>query len=390
MITTNEETLASNTALKRRKPHTALKIDKNIKHVKAEYDMIVFCHLRWDFVFQRPQHLISRLSQSYSILLIEEPVAYAEGEKFTARIRQVTDSITVLQPCVDTIEEIADVLKKQVSVNTTPIGWFYSAAFVPLLETVKFCKIVYDCMDELSLFKGAPQQLITREKELISKADLVFTGGKSLYEAKRHFKTNTYCFPSSVDRTHFDVSNESISIPEDIAHLPKPVIGYYGVIDERIDYALLKETARANPGCSFVMIGPLAKVTPEELPEAENLHFLGIRSYNRLPEYLQGFDIAMMPFAMNDSTKYISPTKTLEYMAGGKPIISTPVHDVVRDYNHCVKIVTNAAEFTSAINTFTADLNKSYLRAYNSILDSTSWDATAIHMIDLLKTKDLT
>ncbi len=388
MKTDYNEVLIPSPLVNQKKQQDFATVNKHTADEKKEYDMIVFCHLRWDFVFQRPQHLINRLSQSYKILMVEEPIVYAEGEKYTAHIKHITDRITVLQPRVDTINEIGDVIKKHLSSNTIPIGWFYSAAFVPVFEKIKFCKIIYDCMDELALFKGASQQLISQEKELILKADLVFTGGKSLYESKRHFKTSTYCFPSSVDREHFDIANKNAEVPNEIAYLPKPIIGYYGVIDERIDYLLLEETARENPDCSFVMIGPLAKITAEELPQNPNLYFLGMRDYNQLPAYLGSFDIAMMPFAMNDATKYISPTKTLEYMAGGKPVISTPVHDVVRDYNHCVKIIKNAGDFKSAIKSFIADEDKSYLKAYSSVLDATSWDATVMQMIELIKTKD--
>jgi glycosyltransferase involved in cell wall biosynthesis len=246
--------------------------------------------------------------------------------------------------------------------------------------------VIYDCMDELSLFKGADPQLIEQEKYLLSEADIVFTGGKSLYEAKKKVHSNVYCFPSSVEHAHFRKALNGIPVPEDVARLKGPIIGYYGVIDERIDLQLLDQVALACPDASFAMIGPLAKITSDELPQRKNIHYIGMRPYEQLPNYLKGFDIAMMPFAMNDSTKFISPTKTLEYMAAGKPIISTPVHDVVRDYKNHINIVHDADEFCNAKEAIMLQVeSKSYNHEkYNDILHSTSWDDTVKSMEKLI------
>jgi len=349
------------------------------------YDMIVFCHLRWEFVYQRPQHIISRLSSNIKVLFIEEPLPSQSGN--SGNLIMVSDTLHVLQPNVINIEAIANIIPEYVKNKNIPYGWFYSASFSPLLEQLDFETVIYDCMDELSLFKGAPEHLINQEKYLMAHADIIFTGGKSLYESKKQWHENVHCFPSSVDESHFAKALNGITVPDDIANLQSPVVGYYGVIDERIDLVLLHETALKLPNVSFVMIGPLAKIGEADLPREANIHYLGMKSYDVLPHYLKAFDIAMMPFALNDATKYISPTKTLEYMAARKPIISTKIVDVVRDYSRCVSLIETADEFAEAI-TFLVDKTDrlSMELEYYKILKKTSWDATADKMTSIIKT----
>jgi len=366
-----------------------IKKEKSLNTSNSEaqyYDMIVFCHLRWQFVYQRPQHIISRMSAHQKILLVEEPIHFEQHERGTATIDVINEQLHILQPKVESIEAIAEVLNKYVLNKNVPVGWFYSASFSPLLGALQFETVVYDCMDELSLFKGAPQQLIDQEKYLLANADIVFTGGKSLYESKNKMHSNVYCFPSSVDEAHFSKALNGIAVPEDIANLAAPIVGYFGVIDERVDLALINDTAIKMPEVSFVMIGPIAKIQDSDLPKQHNIHYLGMKSYEELPNYLKGFSIAMMPFALNDATKYISPTKTLEYMAAGKPIISTKITDVVRDYSDCVTFASSASEFTEAVNAILEDNNKiSREASYQEILKNTSWDATASQMKTLIK-----
>ena len=356
----------------------------NDKSTPKYYDMVVLCHLRWQFVYQRPQHIISRLSSTMKILFIEEPLPQHTDK--SGNLIVVNEMLHVLQPNVKNIESIAEILPEFIKNKTVPVGWFYSASFSPLLEQLNFETIVYDCMDELSLFKGAPEQLINQEKYLMAHADVIFTGGKSLYESKKQFHDNVHCFPSSVDQPHFAQALNGILIPDDVVNLQSPIVGYYGLIDERIDLELLHQAAIKLPNVSFVMIGPLAKIEESDLPKEPNIHYLGMKSYDELPHYLKAFDIAMMPFALNDATKYISPTKTLEYMAAGKPIISTKIKDVVRDYSRSVTLIETADEFCEAI-TFLFDKNdrQSLELEYFKILKKTSWDATANKMKSIIK-----
>lgn len=351
------------------------------KSTAASYDMLVFCHLRWDYVYQRPQHLLTRLAKDYRILVVEEPVGSNGTSKKNFDVQTVHVNVDVCRPPVNSTEEIGPYLKRHLHCRNYQIGWFYSAAFISVLEHLEFETVVYDCMDELSLFKGASPKLIGQEESLLSAADIVYTGGKSLYESKKLKHHNVHCFPSSVDVKHFSGNSQPAAKPADLAAIPHPIIGYYGVIDERIDLELLRKTAEMSPYASFVMIGPVCKIDESELPQAENIHYLGMKSYQELPQYLSHFDIAMMPFALNDSTKFISPTKTLEYMSAFKPIISTRIRDVERDYSHCISIVETAQEFSTAIR----EAGQQNVHAYCEILDKTSWDATANKMNETIK-----
>lgn len=369
-------------------PEITLATPQNeIDETGKDYEMLVFCHLRWGFVYQRPQHLISRLSQSLKVLFVEEPIPFAEGEEGSFEMEVIHENLHVLKPKTKNITAVASILQKMLPKDNFRVGWFYSAAFVDVLNDFNFESIVYDCMDELSLFRGADPQLVRQEKLLLSVADVVFTGGKSLFEAKDRQHHNVHCFPSSVDRQHFERALEDVELPADIRQIERPVIGYFGVIDERIDLDLLHKVALYNPQRNFVMLGPVVKISEEDLPREKNIHYLGMKAYKELPFYLAAFDIAMMPFALNDSTKFISPTKTLEYMAAGKPVISTPIKDVERDYSHCIPIVRTAEEFSSAIDKILTYNSEVMGKEYGEILDRTSWDMTANKMKDLLKIK---
>ncbi|MGB3545749.1 MAG: glycosyltransferase [Saprospiraceae bacterium] len=360
------------------------KIVRPERNDDAPYDLVVFCHLRWGFVYQRPQHIISRLSRTRKTLLIEEPWHRPESKEH--KLIRVSGNLDVLQPNVHRIEDILDLLPTYFPNRQVAVGWMYSPSFLPLLDYFDFGTLVYDCMDELSLFKGAPEAIIAQETALLAAADVIYTGGKSLYEAKRDRHQNVHCFPSSVDERHFARALEPLDTPADMEQISAPVVGYFGVIDERIDYGLLDETARLLPGVNFAMVGPLAKVGEEDLPRRENIHYLGMKAYEELPAYLRCFDIAMMPFALNDSTKFISPTKTLEYMAAGRPIISTPIRDVVRDYDEVVSIVSDAPRFAAAVERMLVkgEIAQQILGRYRPILERTSWDNTVTRMDTLL------
>lgn len=324
------------------------------------------------------------MAKQGSVLFIEEPLPFSPEEENTAHIYKVNDAITVLQPRVRHITDIKEVFRNMPPISAN-LGWLYSPAFTPLLGVFSMNKIVYDCMDELTLFRGADPTLVEQEKQLLSIANLVFTGGKRLYESKREAHGNVHCFPSSVDHAHFRKALNGIAVPEDMNFHRQPVIGYYGVIDERIDMSLLEDAAKLLPNATFVMIGPMAKISHEDLAKGPNIHYLGMRSYDELPNYLKKFDIAMMPFAMNEATHFISPTKTLEYMAAYKPIISTPVYDVVRDYSHCVHIVSTSLDFKDAVNSIVASKdNGTLIQNFDKVLEETSWDTTVQKMREIL------
>jgi len=237
---------------------------------------------------------------------------------------------------------------------------------------------VYDCMDELSAFHGAPPELIEMEQKLFSRAQVVFTGGASLHEAKRQQHRNVHLFASSIDREHFAAARLPLPNPADQAEVPHPRIGYYGVLDERLDQSLLGAAAQENPEWHFILVGPIAKIDQRQLPQAPNIHYLGQKSYKELPQYLANWDVAMLPFAQNASTEFISPTKTPEYLAAGRPVVSTPIQDVVRPYGHLglVEIAGDAAAFSAPIETCLSRKEKEWLARVDQFIVKMSWDRT--------------
>jgi glycosyltransferase involved in cell wall biosynthesis len=230
-----------------------------------------------------------------------------------------------------------------------PVQWFYSPFTAPaMLGAFNEVAVVYDCMDELSQFRFAHPDLVRRERLLLANADVVFTGGYKLYESKRRYHHNVHFFGCGVDVRHFGKARLSETrVPQDIASLPQPVFGYFGVIDERVDYDLIRTLAERRPDASVVMIGPVVKVDPATLPQARNIHWLGQRDYTLLPQCVKGFTVCLMPFALNEATEFINPTKTLEYMAAGKPVVSTAVPDVVRNFTPVVQVARSPREFVA-------------------------------------------
>lgn len=356
--------------------------------------LIVFCHLRWDFVFQRPQHLMTRLAEHYNVLFVEEPM-HTEGE---ARLEktEVAPNITVCRPHTpiqqfgfhdDQLPTLQALLANLVPADEAPIVWFYTPMALPLLQVFKPSKVIYDCMDELAMFKNAPKQLLQRESALLNIADVVFTGGPSLYQSKRDRHANAHCFSSSVDAKHFrQAQDRAISHP-DQAHIAHPRLGFYGVIDERFDVDLVSSMADAHPDWQIVLVGPVVKIDPATLPKQPNVHYMGQRTYDQLPRFLAGWDVCLLPFAMNDSTKFISPTKVLEYMAAELPCVSTPITDVKVPYGDVVEIAESHGDFIAACErqlALTDDARQDMARRMREVVAGTSWDLTASRMHELI------
>ncbi|USX12391.1 NAD(P)-binding protein [Oxalobacteraceae bacterium OTU3CAMAD1] len=356
--------------------------------------IIVFCHLRWDFVFQRPQQLLSRLAQHYKIAFVEEPV-FHEGESFL-QSSSPAPNITVYRPHTpvqapgfhdDQIPLLQPLLAELSRGDEAPIVWFYTPMALPLLPPLHAGLVVYDCMDELSAFKNPPKQLLQRETALLKIADLVFTGGPSLYEAKRGRHDNAHCFPSSVDAAHFHQALDRGNAHPLHAGIPGPRLGYYGVIDERFDAPLLAALADAHPEWQLVMVGPVVKIDPASLPQRQNIHYLGQQSYQDLPRFLAGWDVCLLPFALNEATRYISPTKVLEYMAAELPAVSTAIKDVEDPYSDIVWVAHSHAEFIESCEAalaMTPVLRSALNEKMRAVVDKTSWEATADAMRTLL------
>jgi glycosyltransferase involved in cell wall biosynthesis len=364
----------------------------------ARPTLLCFSHLRWDFVFQRPQHLMSRFAREMSVVFWEEPVEIEPREIAYLRVRQADDfpNVRVVTPCLPQglndgarEEALKRLLDAHVSICSRPlVTWYYTPMMLPFSRHLDASAVVYDCMDELSKFRFAPERLLDLEQELIERADLVFTGGASLYEAKKDRHDSVHCLPSSVDRQHFAKARRELAQPADQAELKHPRLGFYGVIDERFDIDLLRQVADMRPDWSFVMVGPVVKIGEDELPRAANIHYLGGKTYEQLPAYLSGWDVALMPFAMNDATRFISPTKTPEYLAGGKPVVSTPVRDVVRTYGHLegVHIAGDADGFVRCCEKALRQLRDGgdWLAEADLLLSATSWETTQARMSGLI------
>ena len=357
--------------------------------------LIVFSHLRWDFVYQRPQHLLSRLAENYKIIFIEEPIFCEQGSFLESSVP--LPNITVLKPHTplpvagfhdEQLPYLIELMKQFVATDEEQIAWFYTPMALPLLQQLHPALVVYDCMDELAAFKNPPRQMLQRERALLKVADLVFTGGPSLYRAKRDRHPNVHCFPSSVDVVHFEQALDRSNVHPAHETIPGPRLGYYGVIDERIDIDLIARISDAHPEWQIVLVGPVVKIDPATLPQRHNIHYLGQQPYKVLPQFLAGWDICLLPFALNESTRFISPTKTLEYMAAELPIVSTSISDVQELYGEVVSIAASPAEFINACETAlrqTAAEHRQKAIKMRQIILATSWNTTAEEMVERME-----
>ncbi len=359
--------------------------------------LVVFSHLRWDFVYQRPQHLLSRFARTRPVYFIEEPF-YAPGAAPYLHLHRPAPGVTVCQPHTPLPDggfsdaqaaSLAPLLARLAAEHPieSAVCWLYTPLALPLARLLRPRALVYDCMDELAQFDFAPPELIEREKILLDEADLVFTGGPSLYRAKKARRPDAHCFSSSVDAAHFGRASAPLAAPTDQAAIPGPRLGFFGVVDERMDLDLVRHAAAARPRWQFVMVGPVVKIDPAHLPLAPNLHWLGPKSYADLPAYLAGWDVCLLPFARNRATEFISPTKTLEYMAAEKPIVSTPIRDVAEPYENVVYLGNTPEEFVEACEKALGESEATRARrvaAMQRVLAHTSWDATAARMAALL------
>jgi protoporphyrinogen oxidase/glycosyltransferase involved in cell wall biosynthesis len=356
--------------------------------------IVVFSHLRWDFVFQRPQHLLSRLAQHYPVLFVEEP-EHDDGAPFMERSTPAPN-VTVCRAHTpihatgfhdDQLRLLQPMIAQLAPPGERTIAWFYTPMALPLLQSLQPALVVYDCMDELASFKNPPKQLLQREGALLNIAVLVFAGGPSLYEAKKHRHPNVHCFSSSVDVVHFQQALDRGRVHPQQRDIPHPRLGFYGVLDERFDPELVGELADAHPEWQLVLAGPVVKIDEERLPRRANIHYLGQQPYTALPDLLAGWDVCLMPFAINEATRFISPTKVLEYMAAQLPIVSTPIADVANPYGHVVAIASGAREFAAACEAALAlspERRAHMIAAMNAVVAATSWDNTAKHMHELL------
>ncbi len=349
-------------------------------------DLVCFSHLRWNFVYQRPQHLLTRFAKHFRVFFIEEPIIHESTN--TLQVNLSEENVWIIVPHLNgklseeekltAQKDLLSKLFRNMQIERY-LFWYYTPMALAISDHFAPELVVYDCMDELSAFKFAPPELKLREAEMFQKADLIFTGGHSLYEAKKSMHSNIFPFPSSIEKEHFSLARRIVPEPADQQHIPHPRIGFFGVIDERMNIDLVAQVAGQKPDWHFIMIGPVVKIDPASLPRPHNIHYLGGKTYQELPTYLSGWDIAMIPFALNESTRFISPTKTPEYLSAGKPVISTSITDVVNPYgiNKLVSIADTPEEFVTSIESVLADNDKTkWLAEVDDFLADNSWDNT--------------
>lgn len=350
-------------------------------------DVLCFSHLRWNFVFQRPQHLMSRCARHHRVFFVEEPVFEPDLAQPQIDVKVSDAGVHVAVPRLpesrrddDTVLLRALVDRMIAEHRVRPqMLWYYTPMALRFTDHLTAPAVVYDCMDELSGFVGAPRGLLEAERALLTRAGVVFTGGRSLFEAKRHLHPNIHAFPSSVDVAHFGRARaREVAEPPDQRVIPRPRIGFFGVLDERFDGELIRAAADLRPAWQFVLVGPIVKIGPASLPRAANIHYLGQKTYAELPQYLAGWNVAMLPFARNAATRFISPTKTPEYLAGGKPVVSTSIADVVHPYGDLglARIADAPDAFIAAIEAALDDDADDRLRRADAFLETMSWDAT--------------
>jgi UDP-galactopyranose mutase len=363
-------------------------------HVKTtRADLICFSHLRWNFVFQRPQHLMVRFARDRRVYFVEEPVLDDTNEPWIEL--EMQDGVVVVMPHLPSNlseREAAAAQRTMLDrlISTEEITryalWYYTPLALRFSDHLDPIRVAYDCMDELSAFKGASSELPVLEQRLLRRADVVFTGGQSLFEAKKTEHPNIHAMPSSVDVAHFATARHAVKEPSDQQDIPNPRLGFFGVLDERLDIALVEGLADARPDWQLVMIGPVVKINPTDLPRRANIHYLGAKTYAELPLYLGGWSVALLPFARNDATRFISPTKTPEYLAAGRPVVSTSIRDVVSPYGDLglVAIADTVGEMVRACDAALSGHGDGRGTKADAFLRGMSWDTTWGRMSQLL------
>jgi len=361
------------------------------------FPIIAFSHLGWDWVWQRPQQYLSRFATRHPVLFVETYCSEGPATRVDLRTAEGHPNVTVLQTHIPAARwhdgswvdaERRRTLQAALANELAgrfdhPLLWFYDPMAVDSFSgQLGERAIVYDCMDELSQFKGAPPALIEREKKLLAVADVVFCGGQKMRKKRLPYNDNCYFFGTGVDIQHFGTAlSENLPIaPEIAAFNGAPVLGYFGVVDERIDYELLAKLADARADWHIVMVGPACKVDPNDFPKRANLHFLGARPYAQLPALTKGFTVALMPFALNAATEYINPTKALEYMAAGRPVVSTALDEVKMNFGSVAQVAKTHDEFIKFCAREAAAPSRTRIARGLKLAADNTWEANIARM----------
>ncbi len=386
-------------------PASVVSIDPNLvgSFTAEAPDVVCFCHLVWEFVWQRPQHLLSRFARYSRVYFVEDPCWHHDptdrqiSPHLEIKVKENNLKVVLAHLPRQLTDEAAEAVQERLlhayfaaERVSDFVAWYYTPMALGKSRSFRPLVTVYDCMDQFSAFAFAPPALKAREQELLDRADLVFTGGQSIYEAKTSRHPAVYAFPSSIEKEHFAQARTGLPDPADQARIPHPRIGFFGVIDERFDLELVRALAARRPDWHLILLGAVVKIDGATLPKAANIHYPGEKAYDELPAYVGNWDVAALFFALNESTRYISPTKTPEYLAAGKPVVSTPIRDVVRPYGDLglVQIATTAAEWETAVAQALRQGQSAAWRAeVDMLLATMSWDLTWQRMITLVQAR---
>jgi UDP-galactopyranose mutase len=345
-------------------------------------DIVCLSHLRWDFVYQRPQHLMSRFARQHRVFFVEEPIDASGDDALGVTTRACGAEVLVPQLRPNTSDRYGHTVQQRLIERhlasrgvTNPLLWYYTPMALPFTRTLADAAVVYDCMDELTAFHGAPAALAAHERDLFARADVVFAGGRSLHESKRQHHPCVHAFPSSVDVDHFSRARTPSAARDGDGPLH---VGFMGVVDERFDLLLIEAIARARPAWRITVLGPVVKIDVSSLPRLPNIVYTGLTPYAELPEHLSEWHVALIPFVREAVTRYVSPTKLLEYFAAGLPVVSTSIADVIEPYGAAgyVRIADGLEPFLHAIGCAAADDRAAVVRGFDRVLDATSWDRT--------------
>ena len=357
-------------------------------------DLLVFSHLRWDFVFQRPQHLLTRHAKYRRVFYVEEPIL-GMTDIPRLHLRETAENVLIVIPYLPSssseedknsalVELMDELVFEEEIIDFTLM--YYTPMALSFTRHLEPKKIIFDCIDEHSHFTDPLQTIERYENELFKKADIVFTAGNSLFESKKHRHHNIHAFPSSIDYAHFAQARGKLIEPDDQVSIPHPRIGFYGVLDNRFNMELLIQLADLAPEYQFIIIGPILKIDPRALPQRKNIHYLGKKDYHTLPLYLSSWDCTIMPFALNKATRFISPTKTLEFLAAGKPVVSTSIADVIHPYAQrgLVRIADRPEDFLDEIEMAMEERKyPEWLDRVDHYLKDYSWDKTFNKMAEI-------
>ena len=364
--------------------------------------LIVLSHIRWSFVCQRPQHLLTRLASWFDVYVVEEPV-FVDGEPalmsathqngvevLTPRTREFASGFHDSQ-----LNALRPLLAEFMASRGLgePLVWLTTPMALPLVADLEPLAVVYDCLDDVAAPGNAEPVRAAREKALMQLADIVLNGGPSAHALRHGTHPRLHCLAGAVDAAHFapehlDGDDVESSVAAELHRgLPRPRLGFFGVVDQRLDLALVAGLAERRPDWQFVMAGPVVGLDPATLPRRPNLRWAGLQRYEALPHLMSHWDVCLLPFVVDETTRLLNPTQTLEYLAGGKPGVGTPVPDLVSLHGAAVRIAADVDGVVAAVQALLdepAPARAERRARAQAQVDAGSWDVTAAFVAAML------